>query len=274
MTQTEEPMTKKQAAWNAESYHEVSRPHATWAERVLARVPTAGIDSAVDAGCGTGKITRELLDLLPDATITALDYSDTMLEVAERELRPLYGDRVRFVQADLAALTPETIGGPVDLVFSTATFHWVADHDDLMRRLFAVLSPGGWLIAQCGGGPNLKRFRERTFALHASPGFAEWYVDWHEPWTFADDVETAARLTAAGFTEIETGLEYHPAVMADAAAYSEFIRTVILREHLRPLPSDELEERYVQSLTEQAARDDPPFELDYWRLNMNAHRPG
>ncbi|MDQ2682670.1 MAG: methyltransferase domain-containing protein, partial [Chloroflexota bacterium] len=179
-------MSRKQAAWNAESYHVVSRPHESWAERVLARVPAGGVDSALDAGCGTGKITRELLERLPEATVTALDYSSDMLAVAERELSPEFGDRVRFVQADLSQLTPETIGGPIDLVFSTATFHWVADHDDLFRRLYAVLNPGGTLIAQCGGGPNLARFRERTFALHRETEFAPYFAEWHEPWNFTD----------------------------------------------------------------------------------------
>lgn len=266
-------MNQKQAAWNAESYHVVSRPHETWAERVLARVPTEGISSAIDAGCGTGKITRELLNLLPDATVVAVDYSDTMLAVAERELAPIYEGRVRFVQADLAEITPDRVGGPVDLIFSTATFHWLPDHNLLFRRLSALLNPGGYLIAQCGGGPNLARFRKRTFALHAEPEFAPWYTGWREPWTFSDDREAKRRLVDAGFVDAETGLEHHPAVLANADEYAEFIRTVILREHLRPLPSDELEDRYVMRLTAAAAGDDVPFELDYWRLNLRARKP-
>ncbi len=245
-------MTQKQAAWNAESYHVVSRPHESWAERVLAKVPTEGIGVAIDAGCGTGKITRELLNLLPDATVIAVDYSDTMLAVAERELRPEYGDRVRFVQADLSELTPDVTGTPADLIFSTATFHWLPDHDLLFRRLFALLNPGGHLIAQCGGGPNLASFIERAETIHHDPEFARYYEGWSGPWLFANDVETAERMTAAGFVEVETDLEYHPAQMNSAEEYAEFIRTVILREHLRPLPNDEMKQRYVQLLTDQA----------------------
>ena len=36
-------------------------------------------------------------------------------------------------------------------MLSTATFHWILDHDELYRRLFAALKPGGRLVAQCGG---------------------------------------------------------------------------------------------------------------------------
>lgn len=266
-------MTTKQAAWNAESYHQVSKPHSTWAERVLARVPTEGISVAIDAGCGTGKITRELLNLLPEATVIAVDYSDTMLGVAERELAPDFGNRVRFIQADLAELTPETTGTTADLIFSTATFHWLPDHDLLFQRLFALLNPSGRLIAQCGGGPNLARFRDRIASLHTEPVFAPYFVGWNEPWNFADDVQTATRMANVGFTAVETDLEYHPAQMNSTEEYAEFIRTVILREHLRPLPSDELKQRYVQCLTDAAGTDSKPFELDYWRLNLKGTRP-
>src|SRR5215210_5121339 len=108
------PKVQKPAEWNAESYHVVSRPHEAWGARVLDRVDPAEISVAVDAGCGTGKITAELLERLPHATVYALDRSATMLEVAERELAPRYGGRVHFVQVDLAQLEPEQIGEPAD----------------------------------------------------------------------------------------------------------------------------------------------------------------
>jgi trans-aconitate 2-methyltransferase len=261
------------AEWNAESYHVVSRPHAAWGARVLSRVEPDGVSVALDVGCGTGKITAELLERLPHSTVYALDRSASMLEVAERELRPRYGNRVRFVEVDLARIEPGHIGEPADLIFSTATFHWIADHDNLFRRLFATLAPGGRLIAQCGGGPNIERLLGRARELMAQEPFAGHFDGWPGPWNFADAETTATRLEAAGFTEIETGLEYHPAIMEDADAYRTFLTTVILGEHLHRLPSNELKSDFVAKLTEQAATDDPPFELDYWRLNMMGTRP-
>jgi trans-aconitate 2-methyltransferase len=165
------------------------------------------------------------------------------------------------------------LDGAVDLIFSTATFHWVRDHDNLINRLFATLNPGGWLIAQCGGGPNIEQFRNRALAIQNEPDFAPFFADWEEPWTFSNDADTAERMAAAGFTSIETSLEFHPANMADAGAYREFVRTVILKEHLRPLPNEDLIVRYVDTLTALAANDDPPYQLDYWRLNLRGQRP-
>ena len=261
------------AEWNAESYHVVSRPHEAWGARVLDRVDPAGVSVALDVGCGTGKVTAELLDRLPNSTVYALDRSASMLEVADRELAPRYGDRVRFVEVDLAEIEPRHVGELADLIFSTATFHWVADHDTLFRRLFAMLSPGGRLIAQCGGGPNIQRLRDRVGQLMAREPFSRYFTGWPGPWNFADDRTTAARLEAAGFTDIETNLEFHPAQMADADEYRTFLATVVLGEHLHRLPTAELKTDFVAHLTEQAATDDPPFELDYWRLNMMGTRP-
>ena len=59
---------------------------------------------------------------------------------------------MRFAQADLTELA---LAEPVDVIVSTATFHWILDHDGLFRRLFAALRPGGRLVAQCGGDGNI-----------------------------------------------------------------------------------------------------------------------
>ena len=259
--------------WNAEHYHVVSRPHEVWGARVLDRVPREGIRVAIDAGCGTGKITRELLDRLPDATVYALDVSPSMLAVAERELAPVYGDRVLFRQTDLSAVTPGAIGTTADLIFSTATFHWVKDHDQLFRRLFDLLNPGGSLVAQCGGGPNIATLCQRMTELMASPQFAEHFADWTDPWYFASAEETTKRLQTVGFTDVWTSVEPHPAPMENAEEFRLFITTVVIRDQLARLPDQVLKNAFVDELTLRAATDEPPFELDYWRLNMTAKRP-
>ena len=58
---------------------------------------------------------------------------------------------------------------PVDLVFSTATFHWIGDHDRLFRQLRAALKPGGRLVAQCGGQGNVAAHGKAIAAVAARP---------------------------------------------------------------------------------------------------------
>ena len=138
--------------WDATSYHKVSGPQTGWGQKVLARLELAGDERVIDAGCGSGRLTGELAERLPHGQVVALDRSWNMLQTARANLRPTYGSRVRFVQVSLPALPFEECA---DVVFSTATFHWVADHPALFSNIFEALRPGGRLHAQCGGGPNL-----------------------------------------------------------------------------------------------------------------------
>jgi trans-aconitate 2-methyltransferase len=258
------------ADWNADSYHQVSTPQFDWGTAVLERLPLAGDELVIDVGCGTGRLTEKLLDRLPRGRAIAIDVSSNMLQVARGFLRPRFGDRVQLVLADASDLPA---AGVADAIFSTATFHWVRDHPRLFHSLYAALKPGGRVVAQCGGGPNIARLHERTAVLMRAPSFAKYFTSWEEPWEFADAATTARRLEEAGFVDVRTSLVPSPVIQPDASAYRTFITTVICRPHLAHLDDTVLRNAFVQHLTEQAATDDPPFELDYWRLNLDARKP-
>jgi trans-aconitate methyltransferase len=259
-----------QVDWDAASYHRVSAPQLAWGMNLLPRLALSGEERVADAGCGSGRLTLELLRRLPRGQVIAIDQSAAMLEQAARLTRETYGDRVSFLQADIQDLRlPE----PVDVIFSTATFHWIPDHARLFRALFRCLKPGGRLVAQCGGGPNISRVRQRAASLLDTAEFHHLSRGWQDPWYFSHPDEAARNLRAAGFTEIETGLEHAPVTFPDAETYGEFLRSAVLPVHLAALPDTETRERYLSQLVSQAAGDDPPFSLDYWRLNLSARRP-
>jgi trans-aconitate 2-methyltransferase len=172
--------------------------------------------------------------------------------------------------ADLSALP---LLPRADLVFSTATFHWILDHERLFAELSRALTPGGRLVAQCGGAGNLARIHARAHAMMTSTEWAPFFRDWREPWEFAGAETTAARLAAAGFTGIETWLEPAPTAFGDQPAFATFTSTVVLRPHLACLPDDSHRARFVAQLTAAFAADPTPFELDYVRLNLSARTP-
>ena len=257
--------------WNAEAYHRVSDPLVEWGVRVLARLPLRGDECVLDVGCGTGRLTEKLLERLPAGRVVAVDLSSNMLLAARAYLAPRFTGQVAFARADAAALP---VGPHADAVFSTATFHWVPDHPALFRSVHGALKPGGRLVAQCGGGPNIQRLHDRCAVVGRQPEFAACFDRWHGPWNFADPETTATRLVAAGFVDVRTSLEATPVVQPDAATYREFVTNVICRPHLARLPDQALRDRFMDIITEQAGHDTPPFELDYWRLNMEARKPG
>lgn len=256
--------------WNAESYHRLSQPQVEWGERVLARVPLVGDETVLDAGCGSGRLTASLLERLPAGHVVAVDQSQNMLEVARENLGPRFGDRVSFVRADIATLElPE----PIDIIFSTATLHWVTDHPRLFRTLYRALKPGGLLLAQCGGAGNLAHVLERVYEVLREPPYDSYFAGWQGPWEFADAETTTRRLRDAGFVDVETGLEAAPTILADAGHYREFVSNVIFRLHLDRMPNDEMRKAFLDRMTAEAAAGSPPFLLDYQRLNLSARRP-
>lgn len=258
------------AEWDAAIYHRVSGPQIAWGSHVLDRLSLVGAETVIDAGCGSGHLTASLLERLPNGQVIAVDRSANMLAQARAHLVPRFGNRVSFLQADVAQID---VGEPVDAIFSTATFHWVLDHDALFRALFANLRPGGALVAQCGGGPNIARLRTRAAWLLESPKYRARSRGWSDPWEFAAPEETAERLQRAGFADIAAWLEPTPTPFPGAAEYREFVQSVVLRAHLDAFPDDQTRAAFMDDITALAAADDQPFVLDYWRLNLQAARP-
>jgi trans-aconitate methyltransferase len=256
--------------WNAESYHRVSGPQTEWGRRVLSRLTVHGDERVIDAGCGTGRLTGHLMQRLPDGRLIAIDRSWNMLLTARANLRPEFGERISFVRVELPLMP---FSGWADLVFSTATFHWVRDHDRLFREVLLALRHGGRLFAQCGGGPNLHEAHAVAEEVMRLPAFASYFRDWTGIWEFSSPEQAAARLERAGFVDVVTGLEPAPTTLADESNYREFVTTVIYNPHLERLPAGPLRARFIDEVTARAAAQDPPYTLDYWRLNLEGRRP-
>ncbi len=264
------PNPSQAREWNSSEYHRLSQPQLSWGRKVLSRLLLRGDELLLDAGCGSGRLTAELLQSLPRGRVIALDMSQNMLRTAREYLQPHFGSRVSMVAADLQDLPFESI---FDGIVSTAAFHWVLDHDRLFRSLYHALRPGGWLQAQCGGGRNLARLRERMRVLAASTKYSSCLATFPEPWFYQDAGRAASTLQRAGFVDVEANLEPAPTQLDDRLHYIEFLKTVIVRAHLERLPDAVLREQYISALADQAANDDPPFLLDYWRLNLSARKP-
>ena len=261
--------------WDARAYHRISNPQFAWGLRVLDRLALSlsGEETVLDAGCGTGRLTAELLTRHPEVRVIAVDGSEAMLEEARGFLEPTFGDRVRFVHADLQSLDQNAqLQGSADLIFSTATFHWITDHSRLFAGLFKVLTPGGRVVAQCGGDGNIARIRARTAALMRTGPFAEKFVGWSEPWHYATGEETETLLRAAGFNEARAWMEEAPVLFDSATPFREFVEKVIVRDALSQLPTAELRNNFLEALVDSARKDRPAFELDYRRLNFEARR--
>jgi len=251
------PMNSSAREWDAETYDAVSDPQFNWGMEVLGRLELRGDEAAIDAGCGSGRVSAELLERLPEGSLLAVDGSEAMVAKARERL----GDRASYLVADLAELE---IDEQVDLVFSTATFHWILDHDALFARLRAALRPGGRLVAQCGGEGNVARHAEVIATVVGRPEFAPHFAGATGMWNFAGAEETEARLRGAGFADVRCWLEPKPVQPPDPLAFTS---TVTLGPLLAQLP-EELRRPFAEAIL---AESEQPLVLDYVRLNIEAN---
>lgn len=242
--------------WDAETYDAVSDPQFEWGMEVLERLQLRGDEVAVDAGCGSGRVTEQLANRLPNGRVIAVDGSEAMIEKARERL----GDRADYVVSDLVELE---LAEPVDLIFSTATFHWIGDHDRLFRQLRAALKPGGRLVAQCGGEGNVAAHAEAIRAVAADPEYAPHLTQARGLWNFASAEETEPRLRTAGFAEARCWLEPKP---VQPERPLEFLSVVTLGPVLDQLP-EEKRQAYAEAVL---AQHEQPLVLDYVRLNIEA----
>ena len=245
--------------WDASTYDRVSDIQAEWSVEVIDRLDLSGDETVLDAGCGSGRVTKLLLERLSRGRVVGVDSSAQMIAQA-REALP---ERTDFMVADLLDVE---LDDPVDAVFSNATFHWILDHRRLFSHLFGLLRPRGQLEAQCGGIGNLDEFLNSLENVNGDERFAPYVRGIASSWNFASPGDTELRLRAAGFEDEHCWLEER---LEKPREPREFLRVVCLGPHLERLP-EHLHEQYVDAVLEYAPR---PLTLDYVRLNISARRP-
>jgi trans-aconitate 2-methyltransferase len=242
--------------WDATTYDSLPLPHVRWGRGVIERLAPARDATVVDLGCGTGRDTERLLDLLPDGRVIAVDGSLRMLERTRERLAGRL-DRVLVVPADLTEDLPPEVRG--DAVMSVATFHWVPDHPVLFQRIAAVLPPGGRFEAEFGGEDNIAAFTGAT--VRAGLAAAD------DPWEFATAAETAAALEEAGFQDVAVRVVPDPVVLERGDQLEAFIATVLMGATLQDLSAAD-----GAALVRRIAAELPEPVIDYVRVQLSAVR--
>ena len=249
--------TNRPREWDATTYDSLPLPHQRWGRGVLASLPLRGDERVLDLGAGTGRDTAALLQRLPRGHVVAVDGSMAMLAALRDRLAGVGPDRLTTLHTDLTA--PLTLEEPVDAVFSVATLHWIPDHKSLFRSLAGVLRPGGLLRAEWGGAGNVANV-EAVLVELGLPRVGEACY-------FATAEQTAERLAAAGFADIEVVCVPGAARMESAVQFEALLTSVVLSAVLDSIPA--MQRR--QAVRDVAARLPEP-QVDYVRLQASARR--
>src|SRR5919198_636143 len=131
--------------WDPTQYHKFQAERSAPFFDLLSLVEIRPNLKVVDLGCGTGELTRQLADALPNSDVTGIDSSASMLEKASSFESP----SLHFMQGDQAQLA-----GEWDLIFSNAALQWSENHAELIPSLYTKLAAGGQIAVQVPSNHN------------------------------------------------------------------------------------------------------------------------
>jgi trans-aconitate 2-methyltransferase len=214
--------------WSPTDYLKFEDERTRPALDLLAQVHTDQVRKLVDVGCGPGNSTQLLAARYPEAQIIGLDSSSAMLAEARRRL-----PEARFVLADAAQWTPDP---DVDLVFANATYQWIPDHLQQLRRILSALSRGATLAVQMPDNlaePTHQAMRE---VAAEEPWYARLGSAARQPLPPATVYYEALKPLTERIDIWRT--QYHH-VLPGATAIVEFVRSTGLRPFIEPLSGPE-----------------------------------
>jgi trans-aconitate 2-methyltransferase len=252
--------------WNAEVYDRIGTPMRGWAQQVIDDLRLRGDETVLDAGCGSGSVTLDLLRKLPNGKIYAVDASAEMIAALTKTLAERNVTNIVPVHA---SLTDFTLPEPVDAVFSNAVFHWIPDDAALFGCLYRAMKPGARLRAQCGGYGNNAHVLVAVAAIRDEPRFAAHLGGFTDSKKYRTPEQAQTALERAGFRDVRASLFEAPVPFDDPDDAALYIRTILLRDHIARLPTEELRDAYAHAVVDETIRRwGAPYTADYVRLDL------
>jgi trans-aconitate 2-methyltransferase len=181
----------------------------------------------MDAGAGSGNLTKILADKVPSGKVYAVDADPNMVEQAKSNL-----SAYRNVQIIHSSMVKVSLPTQVDMIFSNAALHWVLDQEGVFLHFWQLLKPKGELLIECGGGKNLERTLPIIFKIMQSDQFKKHFANWKQPWYFPKPDETEKLLQKARFKDIEVNLSNQTTTFPDRESVANYVKTVIMKPFL------------------------------------------
>ncbi len=236
--------SKPVVEWDAEAYHRLSDMQFDIAMAFIETLTIAPDALVLDAGCGSGRITQELLARLPQGGVQGVDLAHGMVAMAQKIVVPKPGQTAEFRQADLQTFCQPA---SVDGIFSSMALHFVHDHDKLFANLAKTLRPGGWLAVQFGASQEKQQVTMQLLHLLSEPPFAAYFDGRAFDFQGANAAQTQKSLAAAGFIDVKVEEIASEQVPGQGEKMVEFMRTTMIKDCLAQLPDEALRTQFQQS---------------------------
>lgn len=196
-------MKSAQDHWNADDYAKNSSAQLQWANELIAKLALKGSEHLLDIGCGDGKITAQIAQLLPEGRVYGIDLSPDMIRLASEQYPSKTHPNLSFQHMDASDIH---IAEMFDVAFSNATLHWVKNHPAVLRGIRSCIKPGGRLLFQMGGQGNAAEIFTAIRKVIDRPKWKGHYQNFTPPYHFYGLEEYETWLTKAGFVMLRAEL--------------------------------------------------------------------
>ncbi len=259
--------------WDPADYHRHSSAQLSWARDLIAKLALQGHERVLDVGCGDGKVTVLLAELVPHGSVVGVDNSGEMVSFARSSFPPGRAPNVEFRLMDAWELA---FDAEFDVVFSNATLHWARDHRPVLRGIAQSLRPGGRCLLQMGGRGNAAGVLAALDALMATDRWAPHFHGFSFPYGFHGPEEYREWLAQAGLRPRRVELIPRDMVQAGREGLAGWVRTTWM-PYTQRLP-EPLRETFVAEIVEEYLRRRPPDEdgsvhVAMVRLEVEADKP-
>ena len=263
--------------WDSEDYARHSGEQQKWARELIAKLSLDGSETILDIGCGDGKVSAEIARQLERGSVTGIDSSPAMVELARRRFPADVHRNLSFGLLDAGhLLDADHFSSRFDIIFSNAALHWVKDHRPVVAGIAASLAPGGRMLLQMGGRGNARDVVDVIGELLLLPRFAPYFDGFGFPYGFLGIEEYRELLADAGLVEQRVELIEKDMIHVGRAGFGGWIRTTWLPytervpEGLRDEFIDLIVSRYLQ---QNPIDGDGMVHVDMVRLEVDAIKP-
>jgi trans-aconitate methyltransferase len=275
---------RNKGSWDARTYDQVSRlVQYKWGQQVIKWRKWLGNEVVMDAGCGSGLLTKELAKQVPRGKVYAVDLDSNMIKQAKNNLKSF--DNVVIIQS---SFTDVKLPRQVDVIFSNSALHWVLDHRKAFQYFWEMLKPmndsDSQLLIQCGGYGNLQQTITVLERIAHSDSFKSYFADWKQPWYFAKPEDTSKLLREIGYVNTKVYYSDDGVILPNQRIYSKFVKTVVMKPYLDHLSShnadydtDKLKDVFLGLFLDEVenysgGKLNKSWSLDFVRLNIIAHK--
>ncbi|MBN2027627.1 MAG: methyltransferase domain-containing protein [Actinobacteria bacterium] len=211
--------------WDAADYRDSSSQQKKWGRELLAKLRLDGGERVLDIGCGDGKLTAEIAELVPSGHVVGIDSSPEMIAFA-RGAFP--GESYPNLSWEVMDARELAFGEEFDVVFSNAVLHWVSDQPRVLRGVERTLVPGGRILLQMGGAGNAASVVQVLASLLSRAEWGKYFHDFTIPYSFCAPEEYTAWLREAGLRPARVELVSKDMTHEGPEGLASWIRTTWL----------------------------------------------